>query len=112
MSFFFPALKECVPKAVTRRAQPQSNFQDLEKTTVSKGLRTRSRDSKTKTPPVSRMQSFHILSHTVVMATKEKTSQEMTSYFFSAFWRENCRSAGLELSPSCFQGKAAYGFGV
>lgn len=112
MSFFFPALKECVPKAVTRRAQPQSNFQDLEKTTVSKGLRTRSRDSKTKTPPGSQMQSFHILSHTVVTATKEKTSPEMTSYFFSAFWRGNCRSAGLEASPSCFPGKVAYEFAV
>lgn len=97
---------------MTQRAQPKSNFQDIVKTTVSKVLRTWSRDSKTKIPPVSRMQCFRILSHTVVMATKEKTSQETTYYFFSAFWRENCRSAGLELSPSCFKGKAAYEFCV
>lgn len=97
------------------RAQPASNFQDTEKTTVFKDLRIWSTDSKIKTPLVNGMSSFRSpsqRSHTVVMATKQKTFQGMTYYFSSAFWKENCRSAGWGFSLSDLKGKTACQFEV
>lgn len=101
---------------MTPRAWPPSNLQDTEKTMVFMNQGMWSTDSKTKTVRVSGMllffQSPSQRSRTVEMATKRKISPEMTYYSSSAFWKENCRSAGWELSLSHFNGKTAWEFGV
>lgn len=113
LSSLLPVLEECVPEAETLRAQPQSKSQDIANSrTVS---RTWSTEHKKKTPLVSQKGPFHVLcqrSHMLAKATKQKTSQEMTYYFSSAFWRENCRSAGLGPSLPRSKGKPAYAFGL
>lgn len=113
LSSLLPVLEECVPEAAMLRAQPQSKSQDIANSrTVS---RTWSTEHTKKTPRVSQKGSFHVpcqRSHTLAKATTQKTSQEMTYYFCSAFWRENCRSAGLGPSLPPSKGKPAYEFGV
>lgn len=112
-SSHLPVFEECVPEAATPRAQPQSKSQDIANArTVS---RTRSTEHTEKTPPGSQKGPFRVpwqRSHALAKATKQKTSQETTYYFSSAFWRENCRSAGLGPSLPPSKGKPAYEFGV
>lgn len=113
LSSLFPVLEECVPEAATLRAQPQSKPQDVANSrTLSRAWST---EHIKETPLVSQKRPFHVLcqrSHALAKATKQKTSQEMTYYFSSAFWRESCRSAGLGPSLPKSKGEFAYEFGV